>query len=45
VGTQYPLTRRDQDFFIDLLFYHLNLRCFVVIDLKMRRLSRSSRAR
>lgn len=25
-----------QDFYIDLLFYHLRLRAFVVIDLKMR---------
>ena len=24
----------DQDFYIDLLFYHLKLRCFVVIELK-----------
>ncbi|MBF0233684.1 MAG: DUF1016 family protein [SAR324 cluster bacterium] len=34
VGRQYKLTVTDQDFFIDLLFYHLKLRCFVVIDLK-----------
>lgn len=26
----------DQDFYLDLLFYHLTLRCFVVIDLKAR---------
>jgi hypothetical protein len=24
-----------QDFYLDLLFYHLKLRCYVVIDLKM----------
>ncbi len=36
VGSQYPLPVGDQDFFLDLLFYHLHLRCFVVIDLKMR---------
>lgn len=36
VGSQYPLTVGDQDFLIDLLFYHLKLRCYVVIDLKMR---------
>ncbi len=36
VGSQYPLQVGDSDFFIDLLFYHLKLRCFVVIDLKMR---------
>ena len=36
VGSQYPLTVGDQEFFLDLLFYHLKLRCFVVVDLKMR---------
>lgn len=36
VGSQYLLTVGESDFYIDLLFYHLNLRCFVVIDLKMR---------
>jgi len=25
-----------QDFYIDLLFYHIELRCFIVIDLKMK---------
>lgn len=35
VGSQYHLEVGGQDFFIDLLFYHLKLRCFVVIDLKM----------
>jgi predicted nuclease of restriction endonuclease-like (RecB) superfamily len=35
VGSQYHLEVGDQDFFIDLLFYHLNLRCYVVIDLKI----------
>ncbi|WP_116808293.1 PDDEXK nuclease domain-containing protein [Steroidobacter cummioxidans] len=35
VGSQYPLTIGDQDYFIDLLFYHLRLRCFVVIELKV----------
>lgn len=36
VGNQYHLEVGDQDFYIDLLFYHLRLWCFVVIDLKMR---------
>ena len=35
VGSQYPLEVGGEDFRIDLLFYHLKLRCFVVIDLKM----------
>lgn len=34
VGRQYHLDVGEQDFYIDLLFYHLNLRCYVVIDLK-----------
>ncbi len=34
VGSQVPLTFDDQEFFIDLLFYHLNLRAFVVVELK-----------
>jgi predicted nuclease of restriction endonuclease-like (RecB) superfamily len=37
VGRQVPLSVGDDDFYIDLLFYHLTLRCFVVIDLKMRK--------
>lgn len=35
VGSQYHLEVGGEDFYIDLLFYHLRLRCFVVIDLKM----------
>lgn len=34
VGRQYQLTLSDKEFYCDLLFYHLELRCFVVIDLK-----------
>ena len=34
VGKQYPLSVGGQDFFIDLLFYNFELRCFVVIELK-----------
>ena len=36
VGSQYPLSVGGDDFFIDLLFYHLKLRAYVVIDLKMK---------
>lgn len=36
VGSQYNLEIGEQDFYIDLLFYHLKLRAFIVIDLKMR---------
>ena len=35
VGSQVPLEVGGEDYKIDLLFYHLKLRCFVVIDLKM----------
>ncbi|MEZ2240786.1 YhcG family protein [Microcoleus sp.] len=35
VGSQYHLEVEGEDFYIDLLFYHLHLRCFVVIDLKV----------
>lgn len=34
VGRQYHLEVGDQDFYIDLLFYHLKLRRYVVIELK-----------
>lgn len=34
VGQQYHLEVGDDDFYIDLLFYHLKLRCYVVIELK-----------
>ena len=34
VGRQYHLEVADDDFYLDLLFYHLRLRCFVVVDLK-----------
>jgi predicted nuclease of restriction endonuclease-like (RecB) superfamily len=36
VGRQVPLKVGESDFYLDLLFFHLKLRCFVVIDLKMR---------
>jgi predicted nuclease of restriction endonuclease-like (RecB) superfamily len=35
VGSQKLIEVGGEDFYIDLLFYHLYLRCFVVIDLKM----------
>ncbi len=34
VGRRVHLEVGDQDFYLDLLFYHLKLRCFVVIELK-----------
>lgn len=34
VGNQYRLTLGEQDFYLDLLFYHLKLRCYVIVELK-----------
>ncbi len=34
VGRQVHLELGNQDFYIDLLFYHLKLRCYVVVELK-----------
>jgi predicted nuclease of restriction endonuclease-like (RecB) superfamily len=34
VGRQVNLEVGGEDFFIDLLFYHLKLRCYVVVELK-----------
>ena len=36
VGRQVHLEVGGEDFYLDLLFYHLRLRCFVVVDLKMK---------
>ncbi|MBQ3606588.1 MAG: DUF1016 family protein [Muribaculaceae bacterium] len=37
VGKQYRLKVGKQEFFADLLFYHLKLRCYIVIELKVER--------
>jgi len=34
VGSQYHLEVDGQDYYLGLLFYHLKLRCLVVVDLK-----------
>jgi predicted nuclease of restriction endonuclease-like (RecB) superfamily len=34
LGRQIPLQVGDRDFFLDLLFYHTQLHCYVVIELK-----------
>jgi predicted nuclease of restriction endonuclease-like (RecB) superfamily len=36
VGRQYHMEISGQDYYLDLLFYHLRLRCYIVIDLKMK---------
>ena len=35
IGRQVPLEVGERDFFIDLLFYHVRLHCYVVIELKI----------
>jgi predicted nuclease of restriction endonuclease-like (RecB) superfamily len=34
VGRQVPLKVDGRDFYIDLLFYHIKLKCYVVVELK-----------
>lgn len=34
VGQQYPLEIGDKEYFLDLLFYHIKLKCYVVVELK-----------
>ena len=34
LGRQYRIAVSDRDFYIDLLFFHVRLRCYVVIELK-----------
>jgi hypothetical protein len=36
LGSQYRLEVAGEEFFIDLLFYHVRLHCYVVIELKAR---------
>ena len=34
VGNQYKVSTGSQDYYIDMLFYHLDLRCYIVVELK-----------
>lgn len=34
LGRQFKITVEQEDYFIDLLFYHTRLHCFIVVDLK-----------
>lgn len=36
VGSQYKITVGNKDYFIDLLFYHLKLKAYIVVELKAR---------
>lgn len=35
IRRQYPMRIDDEDYFLDLLFYHRGLRCLVAVDLKI----------
>ncbi|MDO8845914.1 YhcG family protein [Methylicorpusculum sp.] len=37
IGRQYHLEVAGNDYYIDLLFYHVTLKCYVVVELKNRR--------
>lgn len=34
VGNQYKISTENQDYYIDMLFYHLDLRCYIIVELK-----------
>ena len=34
VGNQYKISTDNNDYYIDLLYYHLDLRCYIVVELK-----------
>ena len=36
LGRQYPIKYRDSEYRLDLLFYHIKLKCYVVIELKSK---------
>ena len=35
IGRQQPLTLNNRHYFVDLVFYHVKLKCYVLIDLKL----------
>jgi predicted nuclease of restriction endonuclease-like (RecB) superfamily len=39
IGRQYKISLRNKHFYIDLVFYHRILKCFVLIDLKTKSVS------
>ena len=36
VGRQYRITMNNVHYYVDLVFYHIELKCYVLIDLKVR---------
>ena len=37
MGRQYRITLDNTNYYVDLVFYHRILRCFVLVDLKIRK--------
>ena len=35
VGNQYKISTENNDYYIDLLFYHLDLKCYIIVELKI----------
>ena len=35
VGNQYKISTDFKDYYLDLLFYHINLKCYIVVELKI----------
>ena len=35
IGNQYKITIDNQDFYVDLLFYHIKLKCYIAVELKV----------
>ena len=35
IGNQYKLTVENKDFYIDMLFYHTKLKCYIAVELKI----------
>ena len=35
VGSQYKISTPQNDYYIDMLFYHVRLKCYVVVELKV----------
>ena len=35
IGNQYKISTSSKDYYLDLLFYHINLKCYIVVELKI----------
>ena len=44
VGNQYKITENNRSEFIDMLLYNINYNCYVVVELKIRKLKKQDKA-